>query len=155
MSNVTRHVSNFPFPEGGRQGIRQITLGRSGPCARIPPSKLMLYCPRCNNTHWSRVQTNTFRQALLNVTLRNRYRCMKCEKVVVASMFTDMQWPRLRSRKKRKRKATQQQDPACPSCGKTATRRSRRKGLERLFPFWRAYRCTDCDHRFKVFALMQ
>jgi len=90
----------------------------------------------------------TFRGRLMLLGLRREYRCLKCEKVLVGSIFMDTSTLK---RSFRKRKESKPKLPACPACGKDV-RRSHRKGLERLLPFWRVYRCKECRHRFGRFV---
>jgi DNA-directed RNA polymerase subunit RPC12/RpoP len=106
----------------------------------------MLYCPRCNNTHWKRVAAKGAADRLLRLRLKRQYRCLKCDKVLTASIFADFEWHMFRSRPRRSA------EPRCPACG-NSSRRSRRQLLERLFPFWRAYRCNECSRRFRAFQL--
>ena len=111
----------------------------------------MLYCPRCNNTHWARMPLTTFGQYLLLLTFMQRFRCLKCEKVVVAHLLTDIRWPRLRLKRLLRGGRSHHDAPKCKKCGKE-TQRSHRSGKERLVPFVRAYRCTACQHRFRIFT---
>lgn len=112
----------------------------------------MLYCPRCNNTHWARVAAKTTNEQLLVIGLKRRYRCLKCDKILTASIFTDFRWPRpASSRNKTKKKKSD--SPACPKC-QHETRRSRRKGVERLLVFGKVYRCDECGNRFWTFRFI-
>src|SRR5437016_405626 len=98
----------------------------------------MLYCRRCNNTHWKRIAPKTVAERLLILGLKRQYLCLKCNKVTVASIFADIDWHRSKSKKPKKAKSNP--TVKCPKCD-GETRRSRRKGFERLVPFMRAYRC--------------
>src|SRR5205085_8961955 len=95
---------------------------------------LMMYCRRCNNTHWARIKPRGFRDHLAILSLRCPYRCLKCERVRLGWLFSD-------SKKK----------PAvtCPECGSKA-QRTRRKPFERALLFIRAYRCLNCKARFRT-----
>lgn len=108
----------------------------------------MLYCPRCNNSHWARVAAKTAAERLLVLVLRRRYRCLKCNKVMSASIFTDFKWPRLGIPRKKKHIKGTGKGTVCPKCGKAA-RRSHRLIWERLLLVMKTYRCTECRHRFR------
>jgi hypothetical protein len=93
----------------------------------------MLYCPRCNNTHWSPTEQT---KLLLLLRLKKELQCGKCGKVMPGSIFMRT------SGTEKERKVH------CPSCTASATR-SRRTGFERLLFFLRAYRCKECKTRFR------
>jgi transposase-like protein len=97
----------------------------------------MLYCPSCNNTHW---YTTKNVKVLAFLRLKKELKCGKCNKIVLGSIF-------LSTENGRKRSVT-----VCPSC-KTSAVRSRRKGVERLLFFLRAYRCQACKIRFRKLQL--
>jgi hypothetical protein len=107
----------------------------------------MLYCPRCNNTHWKALRPKNFSRRLLIFTLRRDYQCLKCDKVLLASLFHDEDWFRSLFQLSPGKSNSTYPEPVCPECGQT-THRARRKGLERIFFFGRAYRCSDCEYRF-------
>jgi transcriptional regulator NrdR family protein len=114
----------------------------------------MMYCPRCNNTHWKPTEGRKLRERLAWLLLRRPYRCIKCERIQLASIFLDFQWPG--PRKPRRKIARDQGDITelkCPECG-GSVRRSRRRGIERLMFFAKAYRCSECTARFKTFKLV-
>jgi DNA-directed RNA polymerase subunit RPC12/RpoP len=74
-------------------------------------------------------------------TLKRTYRCLKCDKVMLGSIFLE-------------RRAGNRDKPSkikCPQCGET-THRSRRSAIERIIPYLRAYRCSKCDSRFRRFS---
>jgi len=50
----------------------------------------MLHCPRCRNNHWALVRNKGGPAAWLLLTLRRQYRCLKCDRVVAASIFRNM-----------------------------------------------------------------
>src|SRR5690349_21775679 len=114
----------------------------------------MMYCPRCNNTHWVPTEGRDVLEQLAWVILKRPYRCIKCDRVQLGSLFLDFH---LTGPRKPKRKIPRDkkkiQDLKCPECG-SSVRRSRRRGLERLLFFTRAYRCSDCDARFRTFKLI-
>ncbi|MBI2149534.1 MAG: hypothetical protein HYU27_02870 [Acidobacteria bacterium] len=114
----------------------------------------MMYCPRCNNTHWVKTGKRRPEDRLAILRLKRPYKCIKCDRIQLGSIFLDYKWPKLFSRKKReKRSKADKEQVKCPHCG-GAVRRSRRKGLERLLIFWRAYRCSQCDVRFLSFKFV-
>jgi DNA-directed RNA polymerase subunit RPC12/RpoP len=91
----------------------------------------MLYCPGCNNTHW----TPTGKFSVLHfLRLKRELKCGKCGKIMLGSIFLDTG-------------SVKDRRVPCPEC-KARSSRSRRKGMERLLIFVRAYRCQECKHRF-------
>ncbi len=107
----------------------------------------MMYCPRCNNTHWTRTEASRAADHFAILRLKRSYRCNKCGRIQLGSVFLDFKWPKL-SEKKRKKSPPKKENVKCPNCG-GEVRRSRRRGLERFLIFWRAYRCSHCDIRFR------
>jgi DNA-directed RNA polymerase subunit RPC12/RpoP len=86
------------------------------------------------------------------LVLKRPYRCIKCDRIQLGFIFLDFhspgrQKPRHKSRKK------QAEEIKCPECGGTV-RRSRRRGIERLLFFSKAYRCSECEIRFRTFKLV-
>ncbi len=96
----------------------------------------MLYCPSCNNTHWNATDGPS---VLALLRLKKELKCRKCGKIVLGSVF-------VKTDKEREHHAH------CPACKSTAIR-SRRKGVERLLFFLRAYRCQSCKNRFRKLQL--
>jgi DNA-directed RNA polymerase subunit RPC12/RpoP len=85
------------------------------------------------------------------LVLKRPYLCIKCDRVQLGSVFLDFDWSRPRkSRHKTSRDKKESIEVNCPECGGIA-RRSRRRGLERLLFFSKAYRCSDCEARFRTF----
>lgn len=86
--------------------------------------------------------------------LRRPYRCIKCDRVQLGSVFLDFH---LGGARKPKRKVARDHKDIsklkCPECG-SAVRRSRRKGIEKLIFFARAYRCHECEARFRTYKLI-
>ena len=113
----------------------------------------MMHCPRCNNTHWTRTKARRAEDSLAILRLKRPYRCIKCDRIQLGSIFLDFKWPKI-SEKNRKRERRKKDSPnvKCPACG-GEVRRSRRRGIERLLIFWRAYRCSHCDIRFRSLKL--
>ena len=97
-----------------------------------------MHCSRCNNTHWQATALRTFNDYLALGLLRRPFSCLKCERIQNGTLWLKSVRP------PRERK--------CPKCGGEA-RRSRRHGLEKTFPFWRAYRCKKCESRFRALSL--
>jgi DNA-directed RNA polymerase subunit RPC12/RpoP len=91
----------------------------------------MLYCPSCNNTHWT--ATGNF-NILAFLRLKRELKCGKCGKIVLGSIFVDTG-------------VVKERKVHCPACN-ARSKRSRRTGLVRLLIFVRAYRCQACKHRF-------
>jgi hypothetical protein len=82
--------------------------------------------------------------------LKRPYRCIKCDRIQLGSIFLDFSLP-----KPRKAKRGFKEDEAnlkCPECGGNA-RRSRRRGIERFLFFAKAYRCFQCQARFRAIKL--
>jgi DNA-directed RNA polymerase subunit RPC12/RpoP len=98
----------------------------------------MLYCPRCNNTHWTPAEMKGMRPLLAVLTLQRPYSCLKCGKITLGSVFLE------------RRSLNRDKSPKvdCPRCG-SATHRSRRQSVERLIPWLKAYRCSNCNSRFR------
>jgi DNA-directed RNA polymerase subunit RPC12/RpoP len=92
----------------------------------------MLYCPGCNNTHWT--ATGKFR-VLAFLRLKRELKCGKCGKIMFGSIFVDT------GTAKKERRVL------CPTC-KARSVRSRRTALERLLIVVRPYRCQECKLRF-------
>src|SRR5215831_1170163 len=114
----------------------------------------MMYCPRCNNTHWVKAAARDFCDNLSWLALTRLYRCIKCDGVQRGSVFLDFHLST--PRKPRRRIAWDRQDSSeliCPQCG-GGVRRSRRRGLEQLLFFSRAYRCLACEARFRTVRLI-
>jgi uncharacterized protein with PIN domain len=113
----------------------------------------MMYCPRCNNTYWVRSRPRDVSERLAILRLKRPYRCTKCGRMRLGSIFLDFKWfgPR-----KPKRKFVRDKGSAssltCPECG-SGVRRSRRRALERVLFFLKAYRCVDCRARFWTLKL--
>lgn len=99
-------------------------------------------CPRCNNTHWIPEPRQLATDYARLVVLQRPFRCLKCDKI--------MNGPFWLSGGRSKPKNKQGAGRACPKCGEPA-RRSRRRRLERMLIFWRAYRCGKCEVRFLGF----
>lgn len=93
-------------------------------------------------------------EQLALLLLRRPYRCIKCDRIQLGSIFLDFQW---RGPRKPRRKVARDRDDItemkCPECG-GPVRRSRRRGFERLMFFSRAYRCSECEARFKTFKFV-
>ena len=106
----------------------------------------MLNCPRCHNNHWTLVGSKPASAALLLLTLRRRYRCLKCDRVMTASIFRNMTGRTLLHGLKKRNFVR------CPTCGQPA-RRSHRRVFERMVPFLRVFRCNDCKYRFRHFGV--
>ena len=87
------------------------------------------------------------------LVLKRPYRCIKCDRIQLGSIFLDFTLSRPRKpRRKKERKETPPLNLKCPECG-GSVRRSRRHGVERLFFFAKAYRCSECEHRFRNISL--
>ena len=114
----------------------------------------MMYCPKCNNTHWVKTKPRHFTDRLGILRLKRTYKCIKCNRIQLGSIFLDFKWSTF-SIAKRKKPRNKPNKPAlkCPECGGN-TRRSHRKGIERLMFFTKAYRCAECKARFHRFALL-
>jgi DNA-directed RNA polymerase subunit RPC12/RpoP len=69
---------------------------------------------------------------------------------LVGSLFHDEDWVSSLFQISPNKPSSTQPEPDCPECGHK-TRRARRKGLQRIFFFARAYRCSDCEYRFLRF----
>ena len=95
-------------------------------------------CPRCNNTHWLPEPRRLASDYLKLLALKRPFRCLKCDKIM-SGLF----WLSEGRSIPKKRSASR----PCPKCGET-TQRSRRRRLERVLVFWRAYRCGKCEVRF-------
>jgi uncharacterized protein with PIN domain len=111
----------------------------------------MMYCRRCNNTHWAKTQARNALDRLALLILRRPYQCNKCERIQLGSIFIDI---KARSRKRQRRILQQRTDHSkikCPECGGTV-HRCRRRTIERLLVFTRAYRCFKCEARFWRFT---
>jgi hypothetical protein len=113
----------------------------------------MMYCPRCNNTHWIRTKRKTILERISLLALKRPYRCKKCDRVQLGSIFLDftLSGPR-KPKRKIARDKKDSSDLKCPECGGNV-RRSHRRGLERVLFFTRAYRCFDCEARFRTIKL--
>src|SRR5688572_26240457 len=96
----------------------------------------MLYCPSCNDTHWKATRS---RKLLALLRLKKELQCGKCGKVLLGSIFLNTG-------------NTADRRARCPACKAKAVR-SRRKGIERLIFFIRAYRCQSCKNRFRKVQL--
>src|SRR5688572_33431649 len=92
----------------------------------------MLYCPSCNNTHWTATRKH---KVLALLRLKKELKCGKCGKLALGSIFL-------------KTGNTVDRRPLCPDC-KIRAVRSRRKGIERFIFFIRVYRCQSCKSRFR------
>lgn len=114
----------------------------------------MMYCARCNNTHWVKMEPRRSADRLAMLRLKRPYRCIKCDRIQLGSIFLDFKWSKL-AKPKRKigRDKPNTSDLKCPECGGTV-RRSRRRGIERLLFFTRAYRCSECATRFRTFKFV-
>src|SRR5437867_4496560 len=112
----------------------------------------MMYCRRCNNTHWEKMKPRGVIERLALLRLKRPYRCTKCSRIKLGSIFLNFRprKPSVRSRKERHHKKIS--DMKCPRCG-APVRRSHRRGLERLLFFTKAYRCGECETRFRSFRL--
>src|SRR5262249_47054940 len=111
----------------------------------------MMKCPGCNNTHWIRSAPRGFADRLAILRLKRPYRCLKCNSVRLASIFTDFTSDP--DEHKFNLAQTVMWELKCPECG-GRVRRSRRNVLERLVFFVRAYRCLACRTRFRRFTLV-
>jgi DNA-directed RNA polymerase subunit RPC12/RpoP len=91
----------------------------------------MLYCPGCNNTHWT--PTGKFK-ILAAIRLKRELKCGKCGKLKFGSIFLDTG-------------SVKDRRVLCPTCNSRSIR-SRRTTWERLLVFVRPYRCQECKLRF-------
>src|SRR5438094_328516 len=110
----------------------------------------MMYCPRCNNTHWVKIKARDYRDRLAILRLKRPYRCTKCDRTRLGSIFLDFTLSR--PRKPKRKVPVDKSDTSvlrCPECG-GGVRRSRRHAIERLLFFIRAYRCLQCKARFRT-----
>jgi DNA-directed RNA polymerase subunit RPC12/RpoP len=107
-----------------------------------------MYCPRCNNTHWLIARPRDWLDRLAILRLKRPYRCIKCERVRLGYIFLDFRTSRPRKREKKQHESILK----CPWCG-GVVRRTHRKALERLLFFVRAYRCIECQARFRTFKV--
>jgi hypothetical protein len=109
----------------------------------------MMYCPRCNNTHWEPVEPRNFLDRLAILRLQRPYRCEKCDRVRLGWIFLDSNSKPRKPRRKIPFATLRVEDMRCPECG-GGVRRSRRNGLERWLIFIRVYRCMECRNRFRT-----
>jgi hypothetical protein len=110
----------------------------------------MIYCPRCNNTHWVTTRHRDWLDRLAILRLKRPYRCIKCDRVRLGTIFLDFGISRPRQTR---RKLVENEDAPllkCPTCG-GVVRRAHRRMIERLLFFVRAYRCLECQSRFRTF----
>ena len=115
----------------------------------------MMYCPRCNNTHWVTGEPRGLLDNLSWLVLRRRYRCIKCDHSRFGSVFLDFQTSKpLKPKRKIARDRKDITELRCPECGGENIRRSRRRGFERLLLFSRAYRCAACEVRFRTIKVV-
>ena len=84
--------------------------------------------------------------------LRRPYRCIKCQRVQLGFLFLDFHWQSVCNlkRKTTARDTKTLAELKCPECGGQVWR-SRRRGVERLLFFTKAYRCCECEARFRTF----
>ena len=114
----------------------------------------MMYCPKCNNTHWVKIKPRRLADRLAILRLKRPYQCIKCDRIQLGSIFLDFKWSSPRKPKRKiPRDKPNASDLKCPECG-GSVRRSRRRGVERLLFFLRAYRCSQCEARFRTFKLV-
>jgi len=108
---------------------------------------MMMYCPKCNNTHWARIEPRNWMDQIAMLRLRRPYQCTKCERVRLGPLFLDHTpvGPRKSRRQADKVRAAALK---CPHCG-GVVRRSHRTWMERLLFIIKTYRCTDCRERFR------
>src|SRR5258706_4973498 len=105
----------------------------------------MMYCPRCNNTHWDKIKGRHFKDHLAILRLKRPFRCTKCDRVRLGSVFLDFSWSRVRkSKRKPPISKSEAENMRCPECG-GGVRRSHRGTIERLLFFVQAYRCLHCQ----------
>jgi hypothetical protein len=114
--------------------------------------RAMMYCPRCKNTHWVQTKPRHFADRMAVLRLKRPYKCIKCDRIQLGSIFLDFKWPKpSKPKRKTPRGKTSKPELKCPECGETV-RRSHRRGIERLFFFTKAYRCKKCETRFHKFT---
>src|SRR5262245_59789961 len=97
----------------------------------------MMYCPRCNNTYWIRIDPRGIKDRIAVLRLKRPYRCVKCERVRLGSIFLKFVEPELK----------------CPKCG-SDVRRAHRSPWERMILIVRPYRCLKCQARFRKFRFV-
>src|SRR5215470_483506 len=110
----------------------------------------MMYCPRCNNTHWTITKPRGWLDRLAILRLKRPFLCIKCERVRLGSIFLDLRTSMFRKPRRKREENQHGSILKCPSCG-GVVRRVHRKMLERALFFVRAYRCIECQTRFRTF----
>jgi DNA-directed RNA polymerase subunit RPC12/RpoP len=111
----------------------------------------MMYCRRCNNTHWEKSEPQGLLEWLAFLRLQQPYRCTKCGRIKFGSIFLNFKRSNaaMRNSKEQHRKSRVMK---CPRCG-GHVRRSHRKGIEKLLFFTKTYRCSECETRFRKLKL--
>ena len=118
----------------------------------VAANNSMMYCPRCNNTHWVKTNHRNLKDRLAILLLRRPLRCIKCDRVRLGSIFLDFKPLGARKPKRKIARDNDISELKCPQCG-SSVRRSHRRSIERLIFFIRAYRCLDCRTRFRTVRL--
>jgi uncharacterized protein with PIN domain len=109
----------------------------------------MMYCRRCNNTRWAEAEFRGAADRIALLILRRPYECAKCKRVRLGSIF--LGFTSSRSQKQKLETARDATNVKCPECGGTV-HRCRRRTVERLLVYTRAYRCFKCEARFWRFT---
>src|SRR5262245_29485305 len=108
----------------------------------------MMQCKRCNNTHWVKAAGHLRKYPFAILRLHRPYKCIKCGRIQTGSIFFIDKWAEYSEKRNKRREALRKTAKLrCPKCG-SEVRRSRRRGLELIFIFWRAFRCLKCRKRF-------
>jgi len=110
----------------------------------------MMYCRRCNNTHWERTKPQGLLERLAFLRLQRPYRCTKCGRIKFGSIFLNFKHSKTSMRNLKEHHKSKEMK--CPRCG-GHVRRSHRHGIEKLLFFTKTYRCSECETRFRKFKL--